>query len=78
MTDTHRLLDSDQARRALAESDPAVTFLAAIVSRRVFEDVVEAEFTILRPTQFDEVVAEAKGGFTQRAYLYVPVPSRLA
>lgn len=75
MTETHRLLDSAQARRALEDSDPAVTFLAAIVSSRVFEDVVEAGYTALRPTQFEEVVAESKGGFNQRAYLHVPAPS---
>lgn len=78
MTDTHRLLDSVQARHALDDSDPSVTFLAAIVSSRIFEDVVEAGYTALRPTQFEEVVAHAKGGFAQRAYLHVPAPSRPA
>jgi hypothetical protein len=75
MTDTHRLLDSDAARRALAEAHEEVTFLAAIVSRRVFEDVVEGGYSGLHPSQFTKVVAMAKG-FVEVAYVHVPKPSR--
>lgn len=76
MTETHRLLDSAQARQALSDAHEEVTFLAAIVSRRVFEDVVEAGFTALHPSQFEEVLARSKSGFAECAYLHVPLPSR--
>ena len=73
MADTHRLLDSDQVRRLLRETHREVTFLAVIVSRRVFEDVVEAGYTDLHPEQFVPVVAAVESkGFAERAYLYLP------
>jgi hypothetical protein len=74
MTETHRLLDCEELRRALRESHPDVTFVAAIVSRRVYEDVVQAGYTALHPAQFRPVDVTVKG-FTERAYLHVPEPS---
>jgi hypothetical protein len=74
MTETHRLLDSDQVRQALNESHEEVTFLAVILSQRVYQDVIEGGYTALHPAQFTEVEATAKR-FAERAYLYVPEPS---
>jgi hypothetical protein len=73
MADTHRLLDSDDVRTLLRDAHEEVTFLAVIVSRRVFEDVVQGGFTELHPSQFREITATVKRG-TQDAYLYLPQP----
>ncbi|MQY09484.1 hypothetical protein [Actinomadura macrotermitis] len=77
--DTFRLLDSDPVRQAVKDSNPDVTLLAAIVSQRVFEDVVRAGYTgTLHPDRLDYVTAEvAEKDFAQPAWLYVPKPSRL-
>ena len=74
MTDTHRLLDSDELRQALARSHQDVTFLAAIISKRVFEDWVRGGHTGLHPAHFTSVAVEVKT-FREEAYLYVPEPS---
>jgi hypothetical protein len=74
MTETHRLLDSAAARQALHGADERVTLLAAVVSQRVYEDVVEGGYCALHPTQFAAVEARSKN-FAQRAYLHVPKPS---
>lgn len=74
MTETHRLLDSEAARRALRVADERLTLLAAVISQRVYEDVVEGGYCALLPSQFAVVEAASKN-FTQRAYLHVPRPS---
>jgi hypothetical protein len=74
MNETHRLLDSDRVRELLERTNPDVTFVAAILSRRAYEDAVEGGFTRLHPDQFVEVTATAKR-FSQVAYLHVPEPS---
>lgn len=76
--DTFRLLDSEPIRQALNESNPDITLLAAIVSQRVFEDVVRAGYTgELHPDRFEQVTAEVVDkDFVQPAWLYVPKRSR--
>lgn len=78
MNDTFRLLDSDPVRHELTDSNPDITLLAAIVSQRVFEDIVRAGYTPgLPPDRFRPVIAEAAGKeFVQPAWVYVPKPSR--
>lgn len=71
MTDAHRLVDSNALRKLLDASHEAVTFLVVVVSERVYEDVVQARYTALHPSQFTEFVAKVKG-FTAKAYAYVP------
>ncbi|QSB16505.1 hypothetical protein JQS43_09625 [Natronosporangium hydrolyticum] len=74
--DTHRLLDSTPVRAILSAASPRVTFVAAILSDRIFQDVVAAGYTSLHPDHFIEVPATVPGkGFTQRAWLRVPAPS---
>ncbi|MCW2865428.1 MAG: hypothetical protein JWP48_7136 [Actinoallomurus sp.] len=73
--DVSRLLDCEPLRAALRDSDPDVTFVAAIVSREAFDTFVCSGRTTLRPSQFTRVQAEVKQ-FNQVAYLYVPTPSR--
>ncbi|MDA2811449.1 hypothetical protein O4J56_12470 [Nocardiopsis sp. RSe5-2] len=76
MIDTHRLLDSDAVRRALAGSHPDTTLVAAIIGRRVYEDVVLGGFTGIDASRWAPVDAEVAGkGYRAEGYLYVPVPS---
>jgi hypothetical protein len=73
MADTHRLLDSEEVRQMLRETYREVTFLAVIVSCRVFEDVVQAGFTDLHPDEFREIIAAVPTKrFAEKAYLYLP------
>ncbi|HEY0541618.1 MAG TPA: hypothetical protein VGD53_24835 [Actinoallomurus sp.] len=73
--DVSRLLDSEPLRAALRDSDPDVTFVAAIVSKNAFDTFVCGGRTVLRPSQFRRVQAKVKQ-FDQLAYLYVPTPSQ--
>ncbi|WP_369266267.1 hypothetical protein [Streptomyces harbinensis] len=75
--DTHRLLDSRPVKAILATpGTERATHLAAIVSDRVYEDVVLGGYTGLRPEHFIEVPATVPGKpFAQRAWLYIPSPS---
>lgn len=78
MNDTHRLLDSAPVRDALKSTHPDRTFVAAIISDRVYEDFIEARHTALPPELLRQVTATVAGkGFTRRAWLYVPVHSYL-
>lgn len=78
MNDTFRLLDSAPIRLELTDSNPDLTLMAAIVSQRMFEDVVRAGFTPgLPPDRFRPVIAEVTAKeFAQPAWIFVPKPSR--
>lgn len=74
--DTHRLLDSRPVKAVLASSSEEITHLAAIISDRVYEDVVAAGYPGLHPDRCIEVPATVEGKlFAQRAWLYIPSPS---
>ncbi|MEW2586226.1 hypothetical protein [Streptomyces virginiae] len=74
--DLHRLLDSRPVKAILAAASEQVTHLAAILSERVYEDVVQGAYTGLHPDRCVEVSATVEGkNFSQRAWLYVPSPS---
>lgn len=74
--DTHRLLDSSPVRTMLARAKSSVTFVAAILSDRVFQDVVVAGYAGRHPDHFLEVSAAVEEKeFVQRAWLCVPEPS---
>ncbi|MER6910427.1 hypothetical protein ABT354_01940 [Streptomyces sp. NPDC000594] len=74
--DTHRLLDSRPVRAVLAASGEHVTHVAAILSDRCFQDVVEGGWSGRHPDHFIEVPATVEGKtFDQRAWLYIPAPS---
>ncbi|MFJ2554856.1 MULTISPECIES: hypothetical protein [unclassified Streptomyces] len=74
--DTHRLLDSRPVKAILAAASEQVTHLAAVISQRVYEDVVLGAYTALHPDRCVEVPATVEGkNFSQRAWLYVPSPS---
>lgn len=68
-----RLLDSTALKEALRLSQPDVTLVAAIISQRVFEDVVQAGYLQLHETEFEPVAATVPDkGFKQSAWLYIP------
>ena len=75
-----RLLDSTALRDVLNHSNPDVTLLAAIVSQRVFDDVIRGGYTpIAPPDRFTQVTAEVPGkDFAEPAWIYIPRPSRMA
>jgi hypothetical protein len=75
--DVFRLLDSGPVREALTASNPDVTLMAAIISQRVFEDVVLGGYTSLHPDSFEPVTAEIPSkNFAQPAWLYLARASR--
>lgn len=74
--DTHRLLDSRPVKAVLAASSEQTTHLAAILSDRVYEDVVSGGYAGLHPDRCIEVPATVEGKlFAQRAWLFIPSPS---
>lgn len=70
----HRLLDSDPVRHLLNGSDPEVTQVAAIVSRRVYEDAVLSRLADEPESLYVEAGVEVKT-YQGQAYLRVPKPS---
>ncbi|WP_368396624.1 hypothetical protein [Streptomyces sclerotialus] len=74
--DTHRLLDSRPVKAILAAASEQTTHLAAVVSQRVYEDVILGAYTALHPDRCIEVPATVEGkAFAQQAWLYIPTPS---
>jgi hypothetical protein len=60
----------------LSAASPSVTFVAAIISDRVYQDVVLQGYAGVHPDRLIEVPATVEGkSFFQRAWLYVPEPS---
>ncbi|WP_420158858.1 hypothetical protein [Nocardiopsis sp. CNT-189] len=80
MAETRRLLDSPALKRALAESDPDITFLAAGLTARVHQDAVLGGYVGLNPRRFHRAPAALPpaggGGSPGDAYLYIPQPSK--
>lgn len=74
MNETHRLLDSAPVRKILEESDPESTFLATILSERVFTDVIRGAYVKLRPARFAERAVKVKS-YEDVGYLYTPTTS---
>ncbi len=77
MNDLHRLLDSDSVRDALRHTDPDTTFVAAVISQRAYEDVIQSGACALPASRLIPVHAQVKQ-FSGDAWLYVPEPSGLA
>ncbi|MEW2458718.1 hypothetical protein [Streptomyces albus] len=74
--DTHRLLDSRPVKAVLAAASPETTHVAAVISDRVYEDVVLGAYTGLHPDSCIEVSASVPGkAFSRRAWLHIPSPS---
>ncbi|MGW7580927.1 hypothetical protein ACWGKU_33665 [Kitasatospora sp. NPDC054768] len=74
--EAHRLVDSIVLKHALAQANPEVTHLVAIVSDQVYRDVVLAGYSGLHQSRFAPVLAAVTGKrFRQPAWVHVPVPS---
>lgn len=69
-----RLLSSVPLRAVLRLANPDVTLTAAIVSQRVYQDVIMAGYTGLDPDRLERVPASLPGQ-SEPAWLYVPIPS---
>ncbi|WP_191303674.1 hypothetical protein [Lentzea cavernae] len=70
----HRLVDAAEVRRLLELSDPDITFLAAIISDRVHEDVVLGGYATKAPSDYVRASVSVKQ-FRGDAHLHVPKPS---
>ncbi len=70
----HRLLDAAAVRHLLDDSSPRATLVAAILSSRVFEDVVVGGYSDLDPSYFVPVSVEEKS-YRGEAYVHVPRPT---
>ncbi|HEV2782720.1 MAG TPA: hypothetical protein VGX25_25290 [Actinophytocola sp.] len=71
---THRLLDSPPVRAVLTRSDPEQTFLAVVLSQRVFDDVLASGYARLPASRVVPTFVRVKE-FAGTVYLYVPNPS---
>jgi hypothetical protein len=71
---THRLLDSPAVREVLTRSDPEQTFLAVVLSQRVFDDVLASGYASLPASRVVPTLVRVKE-FAGTVYLYVPNPS---
>lgn len=74
MVETHRLLDCAPVRALLEDSDPDVTFVAVVISGRVYDDVVAGGYTAKAESEFIEVPVRVKS-YQGTAFLHVPRPS---
>ncbi|WP_026454186.1 hypothetical protein [Saccharomonospora iraqiensis] len=76
MVDAGRMLDAEPVRRLLDHSDPEVTLVASVLSGTVMEEIVRAERTERRPSEFVEAPLElAAKEYSGTGYLRVPAPS---
>ncbi|MEU7783022.1 hypothetical protein [Amycolatopsis sp. NPDC049159] len=71
---THRLLDSAPVREVLTASDPDQTFLAVVLSQRIFDDVLASGYAQLPKSRVIPADVEVKE-YRGTVYLYVPNPS---
>lgn len=74
MVETHRLLDCAPVRALLEDSDPNVTFVAVVISGRVYDDVVAGGYTAKAESEFIEVPVQVKS-YQRTGFLHVPRPS---
>lgn len=74
MVETHRLLDCEPVRQLLEASDPEVTFVAVVLSARVYDDVIVGGYSTKALTEFTPVQASVKT-YRGTAFLHVPRPS---
>ncbi|MFF7457917.1 hypothetical protein [Kitasatospora sp. NPDC008115] len=74
--EAHRLVDAEVLKWVMGVASPDVTVLAAIISDRVYQDVVASRYSALHPARFVRVIATVPGKtFRAPAWIHVPVPS---
>ncbi|GAA1104554.1 hypothetical protein [Nocardiopsis composta] len=80
VAETRRLLAAPALEKALADTDPDVTFLVAGLTARVHRDAVLGGYVGLNPRRFQRVAPALPpgggGGSAGDAYLYIPRPSK--
>ncbi|MFI9384678.1 hypothetical protein [Kutzneria sp. NPDC052558] len=72
--EVHRLLDAKPVCELLTRSNPEVTLVAAIISARVYEDIVVGGYCQLDTDSFVPAPVEVKS-YQGTAFLHVPTPS---
>lgn len=72
--EAHRLVDADAVKALLERSDQDVTFVASILSGRVYEDVVLGGYSPKRKSEYIKAPVSVKS-YQSDAYLHVPKPS---
>ncbi|MBX6387834.1 MAG: hypothetical protein IRZ08_02330 [Frankia sp.] len=68
---TRRLLDAESVRDLLERSDPSATYVAAILSARVYEDAILTNYAAMPAALFHQVPVQVKT-YRDFGYLYVP------
>ncbi|MBP2478058.1 hypothetical protein JOF53_006930 [Crossiella equi] len=69
--EAHRLVDAAPLKALLQRTNPTITFVAAILSERVFTDVVAAGYCSLRAAEFHPAPVRVKQ-YESTGYLYLP------
>ncbi|MGO1048999.1 hypothetical protein [Crossiella sp. CA198] len=69
--EAHRLVDAPALKELLERTNPMLTFVAAILSERVFTDVVRAGYTRVQASEFTPAEVRIKQ-YQGTAYLYLP------
>ncbi|MGO1048997.1 hypothetical protein [Crossiella sp. CA198] len=69
--EAHNLVSAQSVRNLLCRTEPGVGFVAAILSDRVFTDVVRAGYTRLTPAEFTRTEVRVKQ-YHGTAYLHLP------
>lgn len=69
--EAHQLIHAQSVRNLLGRADPTVAFVAAILSERVFTDVVRAGHTRLTPAEFTRTEVRVRQ-YHGPAYLHLP------
>ncbi|MGW0517415.1 hypothetical protein [Crossiella sp. NPDC003009] len=69
--EAHRLVDAPALKELLERTNPMRTFVAAILSERVFQDAVATGYTGLDPSEFTPAEVRIKQ-YRGTAYLYLP------
>jgi hypothetical protein len=74
--DAFRIADAPALKEQLKAADPDVTMLVALLSDRVYEDIVLGGYVGIHPGRFSKVNADVPDkGFARPAWLYIPSPS---
>ncbi|AUG76283.1 hypothetical protein CFP65_1384 [Kitasatospora sp. MMS16-BH015] len=75
--EAHRLVDASVLKAVMTVANPEATHVGAIVSDRVYQDVVLGRYCKLHPDRFLRVTATVTGkkDFRAAAWIHVPAPS---
>ncbi len=76
MNNVHRLLDSEAVRAGLGQTDPEITLVAGVLSRRAYTDAVRGGFVGTNERLFRaEYVRLPDKEYEAEGYIYIPRPS---